>query len=209
MSELCLAVPRKALFGENDERAFSGFRTPQQLGFDLEAILQKHAVFLPRKTSPGEYDVENDDTYKHFNPGGVFVYGEKIFTCTRIGGEPRLLGRNDILISGHVNPEDKQDSYRMTFLHTLQREFYEELHYHGCTSIQPIPLGYVNHESPELVAKTHFGIVYLIRGNSPEISVRETEVLKGRLRTVREIERLSPPLQEWQRYAFDAVKKLI
>ena len=208
-SERCLVVPRKALFGYKDEHAFSGFKTSEQLGFDLEAILQKHSSFAWRKTPKGEYDVEYDDCFKHFNPSGVFIHDQKIFTYTRIGGESRLLGRNDLLISGHVNPADKQDSYHKTFLHTLYREFGEEVDYRYPFSIEPVPLGYVNDESPKMIDKVHFGIVYLIHGTSPDINVSEKEILVGSLKTIEEIENVERPLESWSKYAFDVVKKYL
>ncbi|MDP3698673.1 MAG: hypothetical protein Q8R47_03730 [Nanoarchaeota archaeon] len=208
MVEECLVVPRKALFGYNDERAFSGFKTPAQLGFDLEEVLQKHSSFGWRKTSKEDYDVEYDESFKHFNPSAVFLYDNKIFTYTRIGGEPRLIGRNDILISGHVNPEDKQShSYNTTFLSTLHREFGEEVDYQSHFSIDPTPLGYVNDESPNLIDKVHFGIVYLIHGNSPDINVKEKDIMVGTLKTVEEIENLERPLESWSKYIFDEIKK--
>jgi len=210
-SEQCLVVPRKALFGYNDERAFSGFRTPEQLGIDLEAVLHKHSFFGWRKTSKGDYDVEYDGDMKHFNPSGVFLYDNRIFTYTRIGGEPRLIGRNDIGISGHVNPGDKKDSYNQTFLETLDREFQEEVEYHGQTWIDQQPLGYVNHESSAIVDKVHFGIVYLIHGTFPEINVnkKERDIMAGSLKTVEEIEALERPLEGWAKYIFAEVKKYL
>lgn len=210
-AERCLVVPRKALFGYNDELAFSGFRTPEQLGFDLEAILQKHSFFGWRKTSKGNYDVEYDENLKHFNPSGVYLYEKKIFTFTRIGGEERLIGRNDISISGHVIPDDKQDTYHQTFFETLYREFQEEVECKGTVLFNPTPLGYVNQESSALVDKVHFGIVYLIHGSSPEIKVSEKErdIMVGSLKTVEEIERLERPLEGWAKYTFDAVKKYL
>ena len=207
--EQCLVVPRKALFGYNDEHTFSGFKTQEQVGFDLEQILQKHASFGWRKTPKGEYDVEYDASFKHFNPSGVFVYDNKIFTYTRIGGEPRLVGRNDILISGHVNPGDKHDSYHQTFLETLYREFQEEMDYPSHIWVDKRPFGYVNHESPALVDKVHFGIVYLIPGVSPQIDVKEKSIMAGSLKTIEEIESLERPLESWSKCVFDEVKKYL
>ena len=210
-SEQCLVVPRKALFGYNDERAFSGFRKPEQLGLDLEAVLHKHSFFGWRKTSKGDYDVEYDGDMKHFNPSGVYLYGNKIFTFTRIGGEERLIGRNDIGISGHVTHEDKQDTYRQTFIETLLREFREEVECKGNVLFNPAPLGYVNHESSALIDRVHFGIVYLIHGSSPDIGVHEKErdIMVGSLKTVEEIEALERPLEGWARYIFAEVKKYL
>lgn len=218
--ERCLAVPRKALFGYNDERAFSGFKSPEQLaasGIDLEAVLQKHSYFAWRNTSKvdkNDYDVEHDGAIKHFNPCGVFLYGEKIFTFTRIGGEPRLIGRNDISIAGHVVPEDKHHSYpsfREVFLTTLFREFQEEIEYKGRYSASPQPFGYVNHESSNLVDKVHFGVVYLINGSSPDIQVNKNErdIMVGSLKSIEEIENLERPLEGWAKYTFEAVKEYL
>ena len=208
-AERCLVVPRKALFGYNDECAFNGFRAPEQLGFDLETVLERHSSFGWRKTLGGEYNIENDDSFKHFVANGIFIYEKKIFTSTRIGGEPRLLDRNDILISGHVNPEDRNGSYQQSFLNTLRREFNEEIEYTADLSIDPLPFGYINDDSDGQVGRVHFGVIYLMQGNSSIIYPKETEILEGSLKTIEEIENLAHPLQSWQKYVFEEVKKYI
>ncbi len=206
MVEECLVVPRRYLFGAYDERAFTGFRSPRQWQFDLESILQKHAEFKPRRTSEGEYDVENDISYKQIIPGAVFLYDDKIFTYTRLegSGERRMFGRNDILIGGHVNPQDKKETYNETFWNALHREIAEEVDYDDSYSLDQV--GYVNTEGTPLDS-VHFGLVYVIRGRSPNIAVRETEAMRGSLMTVEEIDQLEPPLQSWHKHIFEAYKK--
>lgn len=203
--EQCLVVPRKALFGNDDERAFSGFRSPKQWGFDLESIMQKHGVFKPRKTTAGEYDVENDVSYKQIIPCTLFLYDDKIFTYTRLqgSGEKRMVGRNDILIGGHVNPQDQQGTYKETLWAAMYREFEEEVIHHDSYSLHQV--GYVNEDGTDL-DKVHFGVIYRINGRSPQIAVRETEAMRGSLLSVEEMERLDPPLQSWHKFIFDAYK---
>lgn len=206
--EYCLAVKREALFGVNDRYAFTGFRRTEEWNVDLEAVLKRHAQFLPRKTSPWGYDVENDPRYKQIMPGGIFVHQDKIFTYTRIGGEQRLLGRNDIFISGHLNPPDMEDpgNFWAAFETNLRREFAEEVEYDVDYDLKL--LGYVNTDE-NMVDKVHFGVVYLINGHLPSIKVRETDVLQGELKTVREIEQLQRPLESWQPHLFEAVKNYL
>lgn len=206
MVEECLVVPRRYLFGAYDERAFTGFRPTKQWRFDLESILQKQGVFKPRNTPERGYDVEHDVNYKQIIPGTVFLYDDTIFTYTRLqgSGEQRMFGRNDILIGGHVNPQDKKETYKETFWNALHREFNEEVDHPDSYSLDHV--GYVNEEATDL-DRVHFGLVYCIRGKSPRIAVRETEAMRGRLMTVEEIEKLDPPLQSWHKYIFDAYKR--
>ncbi len=204
--ERCLVVPRRYLFGAFDERAFTGYRPKQQWKYELEWILQKHGEFRPRKSPEGHYDVEHDVSYKQVIPGAVFLYGDKIFTYTRLdgSGEARMVGRNDILIGGHVNPEDKQETYKETFWKALHREIAEEVDYYGPYSLDH--MGYVNTEGTPLDS-VHFGLVYVIRGTSPNISVREKEAMQGRLMSVDEIEKLDRPLESWHKHIFDAYRR--
>jgi predicted NUDIX family phosphoesterase len=205
--EYCLVVDRKALFGANDSYAFTGFRRAEDWDVDLEAVLKTHAQFLPRKTSP-DYDVENDPRYKQIMPGGIFVYDDRIFTYTRIGGEQRLMGRNDIFISGHINPPDVEHSksYWGAFETNLRREFAEEVEYKDDYQLKL--LGYVNTDDT-MVDKVHFGVVYLIQGHTPDIKVRETDILRGELKTVPQIEQLERPLESWQPHLFAEMKKYL
>ena len=205
-AEQCLVVPRKALFGNSDQYVFSGFRRMESWDVDLEAILGKHGFYAPRKTPRKEDDVEYREDLKQIIPGVVFLYDDTIFTYTRLrgSGEQRMVGRNDILIGGHINPQDHRDTFTETFWEALHREIVEEVIYRPSYSLQHV--GYVNDEGTPLDS-VHFGLVYVINAASPQISVRETEAMQGRLMTVQEIEGLNPPLQSWHKYIFDVYKK--
>ncbi|MDO8511224.1 MAG: hypothetical protein Q7S55_03600 [Nanoarchaeota archaeon] len=201
-AERCLVVPRKALFGNNDEHAFSGFRRKDEWDVDLEEVLGKHYSFAPRKTANREDDVEYKEEFKQIIPGVVFLYQDKIFSYARLTGssEERLVGRNDILIAGHINPVDYMPTFKETFWKALHREFEEEINYRDGYSLDHV--GYVNCDV-NLVDKVHFGLVYIINGRSPDISVRETDALDGSLKSCEEIERLNPPLKEWQKFVYE------
>ena len=208
MVEKCLVVPRKALFGNDDKYAFSGFRTKDEWKVDLESVLSKDAFYAPRKTLNKEDDVEYQEDLKQIIPGVVFLYKNKIFTYSRLdgSGEKRMVGRNDILISGHVEPQDTKKTYQKTLWNALHREFNEEMIYRHSYSLDHI--GYVNLDD-DLLGKVHFGLVYLIPGSSPEISVKETEKHQGSLKTAQEISQLQPPLMSWHNIIFDEVKKYL
>lgn len=204
--ERCLVAPRRELFGYNDQYAFSGFKRKETWDVDLENILGRQGFYAPRKTARREDDVEYREDLKQMIPGVVFVHDGKIFTYTRLegSGEARMVGRNDVLIGGHVNPEDREKTYQETFWKALHREFDEEVIHHDSYPLHHV--GYVNDDDDPL-GKVHFGLVYVIRGRSPNIAVRETEAMQGRLMTVEEVDRLNPPLQSWHKYIFDAYKR--
>ncbi len=200
--EQCLVVPRKALFGVNDEYAFTGFLKKEDWNVDLEEILQKNSFYAPRKTTDKNDDVEYREDLKQIIPGVAFLYNDKIFSYARLAGssEERLVGRNDILIAGHINIIDAMPTYAETFWKALHREFEEEVDYRGAYSLQEV--GYVNCDVTS-VDKVHFGLVYIIDGRSPDISVRETDALEGSLKSCEEIEKLNPPLKEWHKYVYE------
>jgi len=206
--EKCLVVPRKALFGNNDEYAFSGFRKKDEWKVDLESVLSNNAFYAPRKTPKKEDDAEYREDLKQIIPGVVFLYQDKVFTYSRLNGsgEKRMVGRNDLLISGHVEPRDQRATYQETLWAGLHREFDEEMIYHPAYSLNHI--GFVNLDD-DILGKVHFGLVYLIRGSSPEIAVKETEKHQGSLKTAQEISQLQPPLMSWHNIIFDEVKKYL
>ena len=201
-AERCLVVPRKALFGHNDQYAFTGFRKKEVWDVDLEEVLGRHSFYAPRKTPNKEDDVEYREDLKQIIPGVVFLYQDRIFTYNRLNGsgEARLVGRNDLMIAGHINPIDQEKTYQETFWRALHREFNEEVEYPDSYSFENV--GYVNCDVTS-VDKVHFGLVYIIDGRSPDISVRETDALQGSLKSCGEIERLNPPLREWQKYLYN------
>lgn len=200
--ERCLVVSRTALFGSHDQYAFTGFRRKDVWDVDLEEVLGRHSFYAPRKTLHKKDDVEYREDLKQIIPGVVFLYQDKIFSYARLAGssEQRLVGRNDILIAGHINPIDKKPTYEETFWEALHREFNEEVEYFPSYSLEHV--GYVNCDVTS-VDKVHFGLVYVINGRSPDISVRETDALQGSLKSCEEIERLNLPLQEWHKYVYD------
>lgn len=205
-AEKCLVVPRKALFGNDDQYAFTGFRRKDEWDVDLEEVLGRHSFYAPRKTPNKEDDVEYKEDLKQIIPGVAFLYQDKIFSYARLTGssEQRLVGRNDILIAGHINTVDRMPTFEQTFWKALHREFEEEIDYRDAYSLHHV--GYVNCDVNP-VDKVHFGLVYIINGRSPDISVKETDALLGSLKTCEEIERLHPPLKEWQQFVFEAYKK--
>ena len=211
-AERCLVVPRKELFGHDDQYAFTGFKRKEAWDVDLEEVLGRHSFYAPRKTSNKEDDVEYQEDLKQIIPGVVFLYQDKIFTYTRLSGsgEARLVGRNDLMIAGHINPADQGNpanqkrTYEETFWKALHREFNEEVDFADSYSL--VHVGYVNCDVTP-VDKVHFGLFYIIDGRSPDISVRETDALQGSLKSCEEIERLDPPLREWQKYLYDEFLK--
>lgn len=202
--EHCLVIPRAKLFGDNDQYAFSGFRFTEQWEVDLEEVAKYHACYVPRWRKEEYCGAEKDTSLKQIIPSGIFLYEDSLFTSRRLSGssEQRLHGRQEIIIAGHINPEDSCTRIDKTLEKAMKREFHEEVEYNDHYRLQQV--GYVNQDKNELCL-VHFGIVYVLEGSSPNISIKETESHEGHLIPIKKLGDLA--LKEWQKYIADAMQK--
>ncbi len=137
--EYCLVVPRIELFGSREENVFSGFIAHDAWNVDLDAMVQKHGQYLPRRAHQGYLGAEEDPTQKQIIPVGIFRFGDQVFAYQRLQGssEERLHGWQQVLIGGHIDPGDLQapdlEHARVDAVleRALRREFHEEINYRG------------------------------------------------------------------------------
>ena len=163
--EEILVVPRKQLF---KEPAWNGFK---KIDFsNLVHIIETHKEFHPR------YLMEQDPTFKQIIPYMIFRQNNQYFLMERNkkASEQRLKSKLTLGIGGHVRKEDLSSSDLFDW---AKREFHEEVVYND--SLQVTPLGMLNDDSNE-VGKVHLGLVLLLEGNSPEISIK-SELASGNL----------------------------
>ena len=192
MDEQIMVVPRKGLFGENEERAFDGFISI--VDADFVPIINKSMIIKSRK------DMENDSGFKQIIPYSVFEHDGKIFIYkrTKDGNESRLHEKYSIGIGGHINPVEGD---RLT--EGMKREFHEEIKYHDDYSYEII--GFLNSDETS-VDKVHFGVVFMIKGETADIEVAEKEKLEGRLENIDEIRKKKAYLENWSAYVFDIIE---
>jgi predicted NUDIX family phosphoesterase len=125
-------------------------------------------------------DVEEDNSYQQIIPYIVFNYEDKYFIYKYLesAGEKRLVNHCQLGVGGHINKEDINGDKNV--LETgMMREWEEEVDFKG-NLLQRKLVGILNDDSTS-VEKVHLGLVYNFTGDSPEISVKETDKMKGEL----------------------------
>lgn len=189
-AEDILVVPRVVLlpapvhgFSSNDPGAYL-------------ARVRTHAYFAPR------HDVEEDPTLKQIIPYVIIRHDGRLFLFQRsgAGGEARLHGKYSIGVGGHINKSDVAGAADLVGA-GLKREFEEELLVGG--GWQARLVGVLNDDSNP-VGRVHFGLVHIVEVETPDIMVRESDVLSGRLADPAEIRALRDRMETWSQLILNA-----
>ena len=188
-AEEVLCVRREDLFPDG---AWHGF-----VSDDLEryqAIIRERYVFRPRA------EVEDDPSFQQIIPYVVFRHGDRYFLTHRLraSSERRLRKQYSLGVGGHINPSDLLSGDPIA--DGLKREWEEEVAYDGQFDAQL--LGLLNDESAP-VSKVHLGVVFLVDGDTPNITIRETKKLGGELLTLDEMRRLYLQMESWSQIVYD------
>lgn len=168
-NEKVLVVARKTIFQDG---YWKGLKK-ENLEYYLN-LIRNNSLFKPR------VEVENDPSWQQIIPYILFNFQDKyfIYRYLKKAGEQRL--KNDYLlgIGGHINPTDIKPAEDILWVGTM-REWHEEVDYKG-KLIKKKLIGVLNDDRRPVEA-VHLGLVYLFVGDSPAISVKERDVLKGEL----------------------------
>jgi predicted NUDIX family phosphoesterase len=188
-SEQVLCVKREDMFPDG---AWHGF-----VSQDLDrhqAVIREHHFFMARDS------VENDPAYQQIIPYVVFRHDPHYFLTHRLraSSEKRLRKQYSLGIGGHINPGDLEAGDPI--LDGLKREWSEEVVYDGRFEAQLI--GLLNDDSSP-VSKVHLGVVFLVDGDSPNISIRETDKLAGELLTLEEMRIYYLGMESWSQMVYD------
>lgn len=188
--EEILVVERNKLFVEG---IFEGLKPVDMSLYEQRAL--SSGTFIWRS------DAETNVLYKQIIPYLVFTHENRYFLMQRksSASEVRLRNKFSLGIGGHIRREDISSS---SFVEWAHREFDEEVCYDGSFLIEPI--GLINDEST-LVGQVHTGFVFLLRGDSPNISIR-SELKSGVLATLDECETLYENLETWSAWVADYLK---
>ncbi len=190
MGEEILVVSRERLMHE----PVHGFT---QTGVaDYLARVHRHAAFKPRER------VEEDPSLKQIIPYLIVRCRERLFLFQRstAGGETRLRGLFSIGVGGHINRADVAGA-RDLVAAGLQRELEEELVIAGLWRTRLV--GVLNDDS-NAVGRVHFGLVHVVDVDSPDVAVRESDALTGRMASLEDVLAVRDRMETWSRLILDA-----
>ena len=187
--EKVLCVKREDIFPDG---AWHGFVT-DSLERHQAVIREKHFFML-------RPEVEEDPGYQQIIPYVVFRHGDRYLLTHRLraSSERRLRKQYSLGVGGHINPGDLQGGDPIQ--DGLKREWEEEVVYDG--SFEARLLGLLNDESSP-VSKVHLGVVFLVDGDSPNVSIRETDKLAGELLTLDEMRIYYLGMESWSQMVYD------
>lgn len=124
--------------------------------------------------------MENDSSFQQIIPYIVFNFKDRYFIYKYLPktGEQRLVDTYQFGIGGHINPIDGK-SDKNVLEAGMMREWDEEVDFKG-NLISKKLIGILKDDSRP-VEQVHMGLVYSFVGDSPEISLKETEKMEGKL----------------------------
>jgi predicted NUDIX family phosphoesterase len=187
MPERVLVLPRDRVPGGC---SFTGLRRTDAHGLaDLRDAVQRHGRYLDRP------DAEEDPSHKQLIPYVVVRDGARTFLMERTdaGGDPRLHRKASIGAGGHLNPvDDGEDPLDAG----LRREWLEEL----AAPWEPeFELAGLLNDDSNPVGSVHLGVVFTVEAAGREVSVRETDKLRGRFASRDEVAAAWDRMETWSR----------
>jgi predicted NUDIX family phosphoesterase len=159
-----------------------------------QAVIRERHFFKPRA------EVEDDPSFQQIIPYVVFRCGDRYLLTHRLraSSEKRLRKQYSLGVGGHINQQDLGGGDPI--LDGLKREWQEEVAYDGHFEAKLI--GLLNDDSSP-VSKVHLGVVFLVEGDSPNISIRETDKLAGELLTLEEMRIFYLGMESWSQMVYD------
>lgn len=140
-------------------------------------------------------DVENDTSFQQIIPYIVFNYKDQYFLYRYLkkAGEQRL--KNDFIIGvgGHINKDDVKPEEDLIEA-GRDREWDEEVEYKD--KLEKKLVGILA-DDRRPVESVHLGLVYVFKGNTPNISVKETDKMAGELVGPEELGEKAPNTEGW------------
>ena len=161
-------------------------------------------------------DMEEDKNYKQVIPSMIIKQDDKYFTYTRLegGGESRLHGKSSITIGGHANDVEDYWNFEHLMAVNAKRELEEEVYVldengkeidNHLRLTKNMSIKGLIYNSLTDVDAVHIGLLTMIE--IPEdwnVEVKETDVLEGQFRTVKEIKELE--LENWTASALSVLQ---
>jgi predicted NUDIX family phosphoesterase len=192
--EHVLCVRRDEVF---PEAASNGFLAD---GLDrIQRVLREGSFFMPRS------EVEEDPSYQQVIPYVVFRHDNRYLLTRRLkaSSEKRLRQLYSLGVGGHINPGDLENGDPIA--DGLKREWEEEVVYDGHFSTRL--LGAINDQTTP-VGRVHVGLIFLVEGDRPEISIREVDKLAGALFSLDEMRSYYLDMESWSQLIFDYLTRV-
>ncbi|MFH1509603.1 MAG: hypothetical protein ABID67_00420 [Candidatus Nealsonbacteria bacterium] len=141
-------------------------------------------------------EVEDDDTWQQIIPYILFNFKDKYFLYNYLekASEKRLINDYHLGVAGHINPIDLKPGEDILTV-AAEREWAEEIDYKGNILDRKF-IGILNDERRKVEA-VHIGLIYLFKGDSPEISVKEKDILKGKLVKFKDLSMTIKGISNW------------
>lgn len=210
--EIILVAPRKAIF-DNEKLAFHGTSTPEQTEKIVNNISEHYGIMRRGNDQDSTHKDENAEINTDFKqpiPYGIITRdGKEIYVYERLagGGEGRLHNKLSIGVGGHMNPIKGITTFEGLLTENLMRELEEELDIQTPEEIVAEPVCLINDDFEE-VSRVHIGILAKIDLPAvAEVSVRETEQLRGFWATVEELKQpeVFERLEGWSQIAVNTL----
>ncbi len=175
--EKVLVVPRDIIFKDD---SWQGIKI-ENLDYYLD-LIRNNYQFKKRA------EVENNPFFQQIIPYIVFNFKDKYFLYQYLekAGEERLKKDYILGIGGHINPIDVKPGEDILEV-GMMREWEEEVDCKG-NLLEKKLVGILN-DDKRLVEAVHLGLIYIFKGDSPNINVREKEILRGELVDLKELGR--------------------
>jgi predicted NUDIX family phosphoesterase len=137
---------------------------------------------------------ERDSSFKQVIPYTLLTCGELVYLLRRTsgGGEARLHGKLSLGVGGHINPVDLAPGSDVLEA-GCRRELEEEVEIRTPYALEAV--GAINDDASD-VGSVHFGLVNVARCETPDVAIRETEVLEGRFVPLAELKELARTQRE-------------
>lgn len=150
-------------------------------------------------------DVEENDNFQQIIPYIVFNYQGKFFLYNYLkkAGEQRLKNDYIIGVGGHINKDDVKEGEDILNA-GRDREWDEEVSFSG--KLEKKLIGILNDDRRPVEA-VHLGLVYLFTGDSPNISVKETDKIKGEMYSLKEVGKMVMGTEGWAPIIFEEYLK--
>jgi predicted NUDIX family phosphoesterase len=203
--EFVLVVKRYDLFDLSFPHGFVA-RTPGDPRVDQwTARIRERAFFVERRWA------ERDSSMKQVIPYTLLACGGLLYLLQRTarGGEARLHGKLSLGVGGHVNPVDLAPGTDVLDA-GCRRELEEEVVIRTPYALQPA--GVINDDASD-VGSVHFGLVNVARCETPDVAIRETDVLEGRFVPLAEVKELARTQRErfetWSALILDRLDEVL
>ncbi|MFH1582517.1 MAG: hypothetical protein ABIA08_02045 [bacterium] len=185
-----LVVARDIMFKDGH---WEGLKT-ENLDYYLD-LIRNNFQFRKRR------EVETDPSWQQIIPYILFNFEDKYFLYRYLekAGENRLKKDYHLGVAGHINLIDVKPGQDIIQT-AAQREWEEEIDYKG-NLIEKKLIGILNDERREVEA-VHLGLIYVFKGDNPNIYVKEKEVLKGKMVRLGDLGEYIEGISNWAQIIF-------